>query len=159
RHPRTASSEEELSSGRFKPIVEQILVNREKIKRLILCSGKIAIDLETRLEEASDEEKECLHIARVEQLYPFPLKEVQQLIESCPNVTEVMWVQEEPENMGGWSFVREILEGMLRDHMAVTYTGRPKRSSPATGEPHIHKQEQTKIVEEALSVQKGWEGQ
>jgi 2-oxoglutarate dehydrogenase E1 component len=153
RHPMTGSSGQELSNGRFQLLLEQEGTGKdpEKVKRLILCSGKVAIDLATSLEEKPKDE---LHIARVEQIYPFPKEEVKNLIERFPHLEEVVWVQEEPKNMGAWLFVQPYLTKMATNQL-VKYVGRPRRSSPATGDPLIHKQEQAQIIENALNISKG----
>jgi 2-oxoglutarate dehydrogenase E1 component len=153
RHPLTGSPGHELSNGRFNLLLEQAGTGSqsERVKRLILCSGKVAIDLETALEEIQSEE---LHICRVEQLYPFPKDEVKALIERFPNLEEVVWVQEEPKNMGAWLFVQPFLSDMVTNQKVI-YNGRPRRSSPATGDPHIHKQEQAEIIQNALNMSKG----
>ncbi|HJV32353.1 MAG TPA: 2-oxoglutarate dehydrogenase E1 component, partial [Bacillales bacterium] len=153
RHPQTGSNGHEFSDGEFKLIWEQegTGTQPEKVKRLILCSGKVAIDLATSLE---DIQHENLHIARVEQLYPFPKKEVKELIERFPNLEEIVWVQEEPKNMGAWLFIQPYL-AKLAQNQTVSYVGRPIRSSPATGDPHVHKQEQAKIIQDALNMVKG----
>jgi 2-oxoglutarate dehydrogenase E1 component len=153
RHPQSGSPEHEFSNGEFKLILEQEETGNqpERVKRLILCSGKVAIDLATSLEEI---EHEHLHIARVEQMYPFPKKEVKELIERFPNLEEVVWVQEEPKNMGAWLFIQPYLM-KLAPNQKISYVGRPMRSSPATGNPHIHKQEQADIIQNALNICKG----
>jgi 2-oxoglutarate dehydrogenase E1 component len=102
-----------------------------------------------------DDAKDLLHIARIEQLYPFPKQEVSELFERFPNLEEVCWVQEEPKNMGPWPVLQEYVRELAPEKVSVEYIGRHKRSSPSTGEPHIHKHEQAKIVEEALNVRKG----
>lgn len=156
RHPLTGSPSNELSKGSFKLILEQSETGKtpEKVKRLLLCSGKISIDLASSLVETSDELLEQVHIARVEQIYPFPKDEVKKLVDQFPNLEEIVWVQEEPKNMGAWLFVQPYLSGMATNQ-TVLYNGRPRRSSPATGDPHIHKQEQAEIIQNALNISKG----
>jgi 2-oxoglutarate dehydrogenase E1 component len=157
RHGLTGSSPTELSNGSFKLLVEQPGTGEipENVKRLVLCSGKVAIDLATELENKEPEVKNLLHIARVEQLYPFPKTEVKELFERFSNLEEVCWVQEEPRNMGPWPVLQEYVRDLVPEGVKVEYIGRHKRSSPSTGEPHIHKHEQARIVEDALNVIKG----
>lgn len=157
RHPNTGSSGTELSNGQFLPLFEQEGTGNEpeKVKRLILCSGKVAVDLAVELENLSSEQVESLHIARVEQLYPFPKKEVGDLIERFLNLEQVIWVQEEPQNMGSWTFIEPYLSEVATKQLEIGYIGRPKRSSPSTGDPDIHKQEQAMIIHEALQCGKG----
>ncbi|WP_078382181.1 2-oxoglutarate dehydrogenase E1 component [Sutcliffiella halmapala] len=154
RHSLTVSPSSELSEGKFNLLVEQEGTGQEKSKvtRLILCTGKVSIDLATKLAELPNDAVENLHIARVEQLYPFPKKEIEELAAQYPNLEEIVWVQEEPKNMGAWPVVKAPLHEIASEGLAVKYIGRPKRSSPSTGEPHIHKQEQAGIVQSALEV-------
>jgi 2-oxoglutarate dehydrogenase E1 component len=154
RHPKSSSPGFEFSSGGFKPLVEQegTGLQQEKVKRLVLCSGKVGVDLATKIDEFPNEE---VHIARIEQLYPFPKKELKELIERFTDLEEIVWVQEEPKNMGAWMFVKSILTDVVPENLRIDYIGRPKRSSPATGDPQVHKQEQAWIVEMALTVSKG----
>ncbi|TYS58634.1 2-oxoglutarate dehydrogenase E1 component [Sutcliffiella horikoshii] len=161
RNSMTVSDLSELTEGRFKLLVEEKRTgqNKDKVKRLALCTGKVAIDLASKVDEMSSEEVDSLHIARVEQLYPFPHKEVEELAAQFPNLEEIVWVQEEPKNMGAWPVVKANLHEIATDGISVDYIGRPKRSSPATGEPHIHKQEQAWIVEDTVNVHKGHGGE
>jgi 2-oxoglutarate dehydrogenase E1 component len=161
RHAKTGSPSHELANGGFKPVVEQVGTGElpEKVTRLILCSGKVAIDLATKMEEVSSEELEKVHIARVEQLYPFPKNEVSGLINRYPNLTEVVWVQEEPKNMGAWTFIEPNLMEIVSKNQTVRYIGRPFRSSPAAGDPQIYKQAQAKIMNDSLNMNKGGDSQ
>ncbi|WP_456275206.1 2-oxoglutarate dehydrogenase E1 component [Bacillus sp. AK128] len=157
RHSLTGSPGTDLSDGEFKLLLEQKGTGEQpdKVKRLILCSGKVAIDLATELDKMENKDKSLLHIARVEQLYPFPKKEVKELLGRFSNLDEVCWVQEEPKNMGAWTVIQDYIRELVPDNVNVEYIGRHKRSSPSTGEPHIHKHEQARIVEDALNVSKG----
>ncbi|QOR67882.1 2-oxoglutarate dehydrogenase E1 component [Cytobacillus suaedae] len=161
RHPKSGSPGSELSNGGFKPLLEQEGTgsNPDKVKRLVLSSGKVAVDLASKVDEYSSEELDSVHIARVEQLYPFPRVELEKLMKKFSNLEEVVWVQEEPKNMGSWLFVQAILSELVSKDVTIDYIGRPKRSSPATGDPQVHKQEQAWIVEKALTVHKGGENQ
>ena len=157
RHPQTASSLDDLTNGSFKPLLEQpgMGTNKEKVTRLILCTGKVAIDLATEAANLPAETADTLHIARVEQMYPLPKKELEELVSQYPNLQEVVWVQEEPKNMGAWPALQSVLMDILSDEIKLDYIGRPKRSSPATGDPDIHKQEQAWIMQDALLTDKG----
>lgn len=157
RHPQTASSLADLTSGSFKPLLEQPGLGTEKdqVTRLILCTGKVAIDLATEAANLPAEQAQRLHIARVEQMYPFPKQELEELVSQYPNLQEVVWVQEEPKNMGGWPTLQPVLMDILSEEIKLDYVGRPKRSSPATGDPDIHKQEQAWIMQDALLTEKG----
>ncbi|WAA13301.1 2-oxoglutarate dehydrogenase E1 component [Fervidibacillus halotolerans] len=150
RHPLVASSFEDLHEGKFQPILEQPTLGQksEKVERLILCSGKIAIDLAENLENLND--KDWLHIIRVEELYPFPMKEIGDLINRYPNLKEIAWVQEEPKNMGAWNYIEPKLHAIAPADVDVFYIGRKMRSSTAEGDPQAHKMEQTRIIKEAF---------
>ncbi|REJ22620.1 2-oxoglutarate dehydrogenase E1 component [Caldibacillus debilis] len=151
RHPLAMSGLEDLSEGKFHPVLPQpgLGTEPEKVRRLILCSGKIAIDLAEKLEEIED--KTWFHILRVEELYPFPMKEIARFLEQYPNVKEMVWVQEEPKNMGAWNFVEPRLNVLAKDGVDVVYVGRRRRSSTAEGDPLAHKMEQTRILQEAFT--------
>lgn len=151
RHPLVTSSKEELAKGKFYPVIEQpgLGANREQVERLILCSGKIAIDLAEELPKLKS--KDWLHILRVEELYPFPMKEIANILERYPNLNEIVWVQEEPKNMGAWPFVEPEIHALAPAGTDVFYIGRKRRSSTAEGDPIVHKYEQSRIVREALT--------
>ena len=151
RHPRVASPAEEFTDGEFRPVLEQPGTGEqpERVARLILCSGKIAVDLEEALPEG--EANEALHIVRVERLYPFPEQELQEIAARYPKLEELAWVQEEPRNMGAWFYAEPYLRALAPQGAAVRYIGRPERSSPASGYQHVHGYEQHFIVREALN--------
>nr|WP_233144114.1 2-oxoglutarate dehydrogenase E1 component [Lottiidibacillus patelloidae] len=157
RHSQTASASSEFSSGRFKQLLIQQDIGKKakEVKRLILCSGKVAVDITSKLEESAGKVKNSIKIARVEQLYPFPKEEIRGLIKKLVNVKEIIWVQEEPKNMGAWPVIQELLSEIIESNITIKYIGRPKRSSPATGLPDFHIQEQDKIIEEALFIEEG----
>jgi 2-oxoglutarate dehydrogenase E1 component len=124
------------------------------VTRLVLCSGKVYVDLvgsteEQRKERAAIEGATRVAIGRVEELYPFPAAEVERLVATFPHLREVVWVQEEPRNMGAWSFVAPRLRELLGD-LPLRYEGRPDRASPAEGYMHRHVAEQNRIVTAAL---------
>ncbi|MBS4189629.1 2-oxoglutarate dehydrogenase E1 component [Bacillus sp. FJAT-49705] len=151
RHPLVASSGVQLSEGEFQPVIEQPLLgeNIEKVTRIVLASGKMAIDLADSLKNI--ENKDWFHIIRVEEIYPFPMNTIEDIINRYPNLKEVVWVQEEPKNMGAWFFVEPRLKAITKDGVDVNYAGRRRRSSPSEGDPVIHKIEQARIIEEALT--------
>src|SRR5690625_4315638 len=156
RNERVASEAKEFTEGKFQPLRQQpnLRVSKKNAKRLLLGSGKVMIDIE----EAIDQSKEkfgWLRALRVEQIYPFPLEELKKEIAQLPNLEEIVWVQEEPQNMGSWDFVDDYLRGLLKDGQTLRYIGRPKRSSPAVGEPNVHTILQDRIVQEAINPSKG----
>jgi 2-oxoglutarate dehydrogenase E1 component len=142
-----SSTLEELAEGRFQQLLDAATCDKQAVKRLVLCSGKIYYDIVGH-EEAEDDE--CLAIARVEQLYPFPVVAAHQLIASYPNLDEVVWAQEEPQNMGAWRTIRHRLEEAAGG-TPVRYVGRPWRASTAEGYPTAHAFEQDRIVRAALT--------
>jgi len=148
RHPMAASKLEDLAEGEFLPVLDDAEAKEkaESVERLILCSGKVYTELagsEYR-EEAVD-----TAVARIELLYPFPEGRVRDVLDGYPNLREVLWVQEEPKNMGAWTFVeprlREISGGL-----PVLYIGKPRRPSPAQGSAKFHKKEHASIVQSAF---------
>ena len=152
RHPKVASSGIELSKGEFKTILEQSDIrneNIEKIERLIFCTGKIAIELAEQLSDKKD--CEWLHIIRIEQIYPFPEMKVESIIKRFVNLKEIYWVQEEPKNMGAWYFVEPFLRRFSPKNVLISYVGRRRRSSPAEGDPYVHKKDQARIITAALT--------
>ena len=94
---------------------------------------------------------ECA-IVRLEQFYPFPLKSIREALAQLPNANELVWAQEEPQNMGGWTFVQPRLENLLPGCQRPNYVGRTASASPATGSYSIHQKEQTQLISEALST-------
>ncbi len=152
RNPRMASEAKEFADGKFQTIRNQpkLRVSKKNAKRLILGSGKVMVDIEEIIDH-SDETYNWLRALRIEQIYPFPKKELAKELKQLPNLKEIVWVQEEPRNMGAWNFVQEYLRDVLKDGQTLRYVGRPEHSSPAVGEPNVHKAEQNKLLEEALN--------
>jgi multifunctional 2-oxoglutarate metabolism enzyme len=149
RHPRAVSPFAELTTGGFQPALDDPARsgNRDGVSRLVLCSGKVYYDVVT------DERRDAArHVAigRIELLYPFPEAEVADLIRRYPNVKEIVWLQEEPENMGARKWVVPQLDALAPKGVAVRFVSRPQRSSPAEGYPAAHKAEQLRLVTEAL---------
>jgi 2-oxoglutarate dehydrogenase E1 component len=149
RHPMAASRLEELAEGTFQPVLddEEARERADSVERLILCSGKIFTEIagsEYR-EEAVD-----TAIARIELLYPFPEDQIKGMLEGYPNLREILWVQEEPQNMGAWAFVEPRLRGLTRGGLPILYVGKPPRPSPAQGSAKFHKQEHAGIVRDAF---------
>jgi len=141
---------DDLVSGEFQQIIDdpRAAGRREKVTRLLLCSGKVYYDLDAAEARASATD---VAIARLELLYPLPEDRLKELLASYPNLTEVSWVQEEPRNMGAWTFVPRHLERILPQRVTLYYVGRSARSSPAEGYPQTHKVEQQRIVTEAFA--------
>jgi 2-oxoglutarate dehydrogenase E1 component len=149
RHPRAASPVAELAEGRFQPVLDDpdAAERREAVERLVLCSGKVYVDLATTERPAP---VDWVAVARVELLYPFPRAELEQLLASYPNLTEVVWLQEEPQNMGAWGFISRRLAALLPEDVPLRYIGRPERAATAEGSASVHAREQKRIVEAAF---------
>ena len=142
-----ASSPAELASGRFEAVLDDTGVDKSAVRRLVLCSGKVYFDLITHEAHAGD----GVAVARVEQLYPFPTEATAALVASYPNLTEVVWAQEEPQNMGPWRSIRHRLEETAAG-TPLRYVGRPWRASPSEGYPTAHGIEQDRIARAALTL-------
>lgn len=148
----SVSNMEEFTNGSFRLVVEQPNLGEktEEVERIVLCSGKISGDLTDRIQK-SDKSLDWLHVLRLEQIYPFPRRVVADLFAKYPNLKEIAWMQEEPENMGAWNYVESKLREVAPEGVSVDYIGRRRRSSPAEGDPTTHRQEQERILQEALT--------
>jgi 2-oxoglutarate dehydrogenase E1 component len=143
---------EELTDGRFQPVLDDPTLTdeeRAQVQRLVLCSGKVYYDI---VGHDAREESERVAVARLEQLYPFPVAAYDELLSRYPRVTDVVWTQEEPQNMGAWRAIRHRLEEGLPAEVELRYCGRPWRASPSEGYPTAHLVEQDRIVHEALNA-------
>ncbi|HYE88036.1 MAG TPA: hypothetical protein VEA16_16855 [Vicinamibacterales bacterium] len=151
RHPFTASAPSELAEGTFQYVIDDATVAAQpaKVRRLALCSGKVAVDLMT-----SERRKDNPNVAvvRVEQLYPFPGDEIRAVLERYPTLREVCWVQEEPENMGAWEFARPLLESIVDGRHPLRYIGRSRNSSPSEGSSSWHAANQRAIVDQVFEA-------
>jgi 2-oxoglutarate dehydrogenase E1 component len=149
RLPQAASRLQELVEGRFRPVVPDPSVDPEQVTRLALCTGKIYYDL---IGHATRTENPGVAIGRVELLYPFPQSELMELVASYPKLQEVVWVQEEPRNMGARAFMSPRLLQVLPEALQFGYIGRPERAASGEGYPIAHATEQNRIVGCALDV-------
>jgi 2-oxoglutarate dehydrogenase E1 component len=140
----------DLSDGGFRPVIDDPAADHDQVTRLVVCSGKVYYDIAGHEERAGATE---VAVARLEQLYPFPVGPYAELVAAYPNLREVAWVQEEPQNMGAWRTIRHRLEAPLRDPgIPLAYAGRPWRASPSEGYPTAHLREQDRIVRAALKT-------
>ncbi len=138
---------DELTSGSFQELLDDASVeDRSAVQRLVFCSGKVAYDAMAR----RDEEGHAAAIVRVEQLYPFPYKQISELVASYPNLQEVVWLQEEPDNMGPRAFVNERLWPLVPEGIKYRQVSRTGSGSPATGSHAIHSQEGTQILDQTF---------
>jgi 2-oxoglutarate decarboxylase len=151
RLPQATSSLRELAEGRFQAVLGDHSVDPQRVRRLILCSGKIYYDLTAHELRAQRPE---VAIARVELLYPFPQGELLEQIGSYPRLEEVVWVQEEPRNMGARAHMSQRLRQIMPEHLRFGYIGRPERAASGEGYPVAHAREQNRIVTTALTLEK-----
>jgi len=147
RNKTVAKPIDEFTSGGFKPIITED-IDEQKVKKVILASGKMYIDLKEYL--AKNPNDSILLIA-VERLYPFPEEEIKEVLKSLPHLENVSWVQEEPKNQGAWLFVYPYLKALVANKYDLTYHGRIQRAAPAEGDGEIHKLVQTKIIESSIN--------
>ncbi len=149
RHPLASANLKELAEGRFQPVIDDrdAQEHTDAIRRVVLCAGKIAIDL-----LASKDRKQAQDVAvvRVEMLYPFPEDELKKVLANYPNLREVSWVQEEPQNMGAWTYMSPRLSAILDSTIELKVIARVAMSSPATGFSDRFQSEQEYIMKEAL---------
>lgn len=147
RNKTVAKPIDEFTSGGFKPIITED-IDEQKVKKVILASGKMYIDLKEYL--AKNPNDSILLIA-VERLYPFPEEEIKEVLKSLPHLENVSWVQEEPKNQGAWLFVYPYLKALVANKYDLSYHGRIQRAAPAEGDGEIHKLVQTKIIESSIN--------
>jgi 2-oxoglutarate dehydrogenase E1 component len=150
RLPQATNRIEHLSETQFYPVLGEPRVPVEKVTRLILCTGKIYYDIVGHPSRAGDQ---AVAVGRVELLYPFPEEQILELIDTYPNLEEVVWVQEEPRNMGARAHMFPRLMQILPEHLAFGYIGRPERASPGEGYPAAHVAEQNRIITTALDTE------
>jgi len=149
RHPKVVSSVDELASGVFRTVLDDTRVtDPASVTRILACSGKIYYDLLAAHEARGGP----FAIVRFEQLYPFPQAEFAEILRRYPSAQHVVWVQEEPRNMGAWSSVRGRIQPMLGPNLAIGYAGRPRSASPAPGSPKVHQREQAHLIDAAFAA-------
>ncbi|MEA2489025.1 MAG: multifunctional 2-oxoglutarate metabolism enzyme, partial [Acidobacteriota bacterium] len=147
RHPQATSTVNELTNGRFEPVLHDVATSTE-VKRVVLTSGKVYYDLKAARDHASAN----VAILRLEQYYPFPHALLADALKGYPNATEIVWVQEEPRNMGAWPFINERIAAVLGTNQTLQYVGRPISAAPATGSHHRHEEQQKALVQRALGL-------
>ncbi|HEX3563529.1 MAG TPA: multifunctional oxoglutarate decarboxylase/oxoglutarate dehydrogenase thiamine pyrophosphate-binding subunit/dihydrolipoyllysine-residue succinyltransferase subunit, partial [Solirubrobacterales bacterium] len=152
RLPAAASKLSDLTHGAFEWVLDDPTVEESRrgdITRLILCCGKVYYDMATHERRAG---ASSVAIARVELLYPFARDQILKLIAEYPNLKEILWVQEEPKNMGAWSVMFRRMPELVPEEIEFRYVGRPPRAAPSEGYPAAHRLEQERIVLTALSA-------
>jgi len=150
RLPAATSTVADLTQGGFRPVIDDAeTTDGASVEKVVMCSGKVYYDL---IEARKKSGETRVAIVRLEQFYPFPLNGIKEVLARYSNANELKWVQEEPQNMGGWNFVQPRLENLLPACQRPKYVGRTPSASPATGSYSIHQKEQTQLISEALSV-------
>jgi 2-oxoglutarate dehydrogenase E1 component len=151
RHPLVASAPRELAQGRWQEIIDDVEARQRagEVRRVIFCSGKVYVDLVTAEQRAASTQ---VAICRIEQLYPFPADQVARVIEGYPKADEIVWLQEEPLNMGAWDFFRPEFEAILSSRHRLRYIGRPRSASPSEGSSAWHAINQRLLIEDAYAV-------
>jgi len=150
RHPLAVSSLDELANGSFQPAIGEIdPLDPQQVKRVVLCSGKVYYDL---LEQRRKNEQTDVAIVRIEQLYPFPHKAVQDALKDYAHVQDFVWCQEEPLNQGAWYCSQHHFREVVPFGASLRYAGRPASASPAVGYMSVHQQQQQDLVNDALNL-------
>ncbi len=145
----------EFTRGDFKTVIGEVNaeINPEKVKRVIACSGKVYYDL---VKARAEKKHTDVAIFRVEQLYPFPHKAFATEMKKFPNVTDVVWCQDEPQNQGAWFFVQHQIHENMLEGQKLGYAGRPASASPAVGYAHLHQEQQKALLDQAFGKLKGF---
>jgi 2-oxoglutarate dehydrogenase E1 component len=125
-----------------------VSAHRSSVTRMILCSGKVYVDVVTAL--APQDRAHCA-VVRIEELYSFPTEELQDVIRGYANLRDVVWLQEEPQNMGAWTYVAPHIKVLLPDGLPFSYVGRAPSASPAEGSQSDHVEEQNRIIQRAVN--------
>jgi len=150
RHKMATSSLEDLSGGHFHNVIGEIDdLDPQKVRRIVMCSGKVYYDLLTRRRE---EEIDDIAVVRVEQLYPFPYTQLKDEVHKYPNAQEYIWCQEEPRNQGAWYNIKHRLERVVGENNGLRYAGRPASPSPAVGYHSRHIKQQRRLVADSLDL-------
>ena len=148
RHPEMISKKESFTEGEFQEVISSSFKNEDDIHTLILCSGKIYFELLTKFSQIQKS-----LILRLEQLYPFPKKELSPYVSGLKNLKKIIWLQEEPQNMGAYSFVEPELKNLIEElglKVSVDYAGRKRKASPAEGSFQVYQKEQTQLINEVI---------
>jgi 2-oxoglutarate dehydrogenase E1 component len=149
RHPGAVSPREDFASGTFQRVIaDHAGPPLSEARRVLVCAGKLYYELEA---ERAQRGKQDVAILRLEQLYPFPRRELEALLSECRDGTNVIWVQEEPENMGAWYFLRVTVSMSFQGRLPFSGICRAASASPATGSHAAHKIEQAELIERAFS--------
>lgn len=156
RLPAATSTREELADGAFQPVIDDLSLTSSdkanataKVKRVVITSGKIFYDLDAARKKAAEDR---VAILRLEQFYPFPAQALQTILSRYKFGTDIVWTQEEPQNMGGWTFVERRFNNLLGKNQRIRFVGRTPSASPASGTYSLHLLEQQRVVNESLQL-------
>jgi multifunctional 2-oxoglutarate metabolism enzyme len=148
RNPEAKSGKDEFTKGRFYEVIDDKTIEKKKfIERVLITSGKVYYDL---LKYRSEKEIDEAAIVRLEQFYPYKSSKVKNILSSYPNAKKVVWVQEEPKNMGAWNFLLPRISEDLLQYQRLIYAGRPEAASPAVGSSKISNRQQKELIEDAF---------
>ncbi len=142
RHPLCVSEISEFTSGGFKEVMDDVQAEASQVNRVVFCSGKVYYDL---IQHREEEKSNDVAIVRLEQLYPFPQTQVNAILKKYKKADDIVWLQEEPENMGAWNFILRMMQDKN-----IRLISRPESASPATGSYHAHEKEQEHLVKQAF---------
>ena len=148
------SAIEELVGGAFQPVLDDLDADPASVRRIIMASGKVAHEAIARRRELASSGSPAATttaIVRVEQLYPWPDEQIEAVIGRYGSATELVWLQEEPKNMGAWPFVHHQFHRELRDRVTLRHVARAESASPATGSGLVHRAEQEDLLERAFA--------
>ena len=145
----------EFTRGEFRTVIGEVdeTIDASKVKRMICCSGKVYYDL---VKKRADKKAFDTAIVRIEQLYPFPHKAFAAELKKYPNLTELVWCQDEPQNQGAWFFVQHYIHESMAEGQKLGYAGRPASASPAVGYAHLHQEQQKALLDQAFAKLKGF---
>ncbi len=150
RLPEATSDVSELVSGSFDPVLDETdpAIQPDQVKRIVFCSGKLYYEL---LAERKKQGASHVALVRVEELYPYPVKEIAGVIQRYPKAKHFAWAQEEPRNQGAWTYISPRLQSQIAQGSELSYIGRSPSPSPATGYFKVHQKEQQEILDQALA--------
>ena len=149
RHKQAVSTLTDLTDGRFYNVIAEVDdLDAAKVTKVVLCCGKVYYDL---LQKRRDDQLNRIAIIRIEQLYPFPMDELKQIMAQFPHAKQVVWCQEEPQNQGAWFASQHNMRDCLRSDQLLAYAGRDTAAAPAVGSSVLHAKQQALLVLQALA--------
>ncbi|WP_150467507.1 2-oxoglutarate dehydrogenase E1 component [Francisella sp. SYW-9] len=148
RNPMAVSSLDELSSGKFEPIIDDVNAKEDKVKKLILCNGKVYYDLMAKKQDKYED----IAVVRIEELYPIAHEELAQIFNKYSKAKDIIWLQEEPQNKGAWYHIRHFVEKLVHDDQRLRCVARHRSSAPAVGYHALYVKQQEEIINRALEI-------